>query len=170
MAHTNDSNTFFDFCVTLQYRQSIVDPCLFFLNSIPDRHGQSHVEGVLALATDDLFHGGSERHIQKMNEIRNKYKLGKFTWHSGRFVGKEITHQDDGSITLDQQFYTEARVATIQISRERKRRKFSPCNPDEVAQLRALVGVLSWLSKETRCDLAGKNANSIRSSSSRCGN
>ena len=49
-------------------------------------------------------------------------------------------------------------MATIQIFRERERRKFSPCNPDEVEQLRALVGVLSWLSKETQCDLAGKTA------------
>ena len=65
---------------------------------------------------------------------------------------------DDGSIQLDQKFYTESRVQLIEIPRERKRRKFSLCNPDEVDQLRALIGVLSWLSKETRCDLAGKTA------------
>eukprot|EP00435_Cladocopium_sp_Y103_P056623 s299_g19.t1 len=145
-------------CDDLHYRQSVVDPCLFFLDSIPDKDGKSHVEGVIALATDDLFHAGSERHAAKMEEIRSRYKLGKFTWGSGRFVGKEISQQSDGSILLDQKFYTEARVQPIPLSRDRKRRKFSVCNPDEIEQLRALVGVLSWLSKETRCDLAGKTA------------
>ena len=65
---------------------------------------------------------------------------------------------EDGSIQLDQKFYTESRVQPIAIPRDRKRRKFSLCNPDEVEQLRALIGVPSWLSKETRCDLAGKTA------------
>eukprot|EP00435_Cladocopium_sp_Y103_P033155 s916_g8.t1 len=145
-------------CEDLQYRQSVVDPCLFFLDSPPDAQGNTHVEGVIALATDDLFHGGSKRHELKMEEIKKKYKLGKFTWGTGRFVGKEISQLSDGSIQLSQQFYTEAKVSPIVLSRERKRRKFSACNPDEVEQLRALVGVLSWLSKETRCDLAGKAA------------
>ena len=145
-------------CVELQYRQSVVDPCLFFLDSSPDAAGKIYVEGVIALATDDLFHGGSERHLAKMEIIRSRYKLGNFTWRSGRFVGKEVTLLEDGSIQLDQQFYTESRVQPITIPRDRKRRKFSVCNPEEVDQLRALIGVLSWLSKETRCDLAGKTA------------
>ena len=57
-------------------------------------------------------------------------------------MGKEVNQLDDGSIQLDQQFYTESEVAPLEISRERKRRKFSVCNPDEVEQLRGLVGVL----------------------------
>eukprot|EP00435_Cladocopium_sp_Y103_P045885 s792_g13.t1 len=145
-------------CNELGYRQSVVDPCLFFLDSEPDSQGQSQIEGIIALATDDLFHGGSDRHVALMEQIRQRYKLGKFTWREGRFVGKDIRLLPDGSITLDQQFYTEARVAPIQISRDRKKRRFSVCTPEEIEQLRALVGTLSWLAKETRCDLAGKTA------------
>ena len=37
-------------------------------------------------------------------------------------------------------------------------KRFSVCTPEEIEQLRALVETLSWLSKETRCDLAGKTA------------
>ena len=92
-----------------------------------------------------------------MEKVKQHYKLGKLTWREGRFVGEQVTLLSDGSITLDQQFYTEARVAPIQISRDRKRKRFSACSPEEIEQLRALVGMLSWLSKETRCDLAGKN-------------
>ena len=35
-------------CNNLQYRQSVVDPCLFFLDSIPHEHVQSYIEGVIA--------------------------------------------------------------------------------------------------------------------------
>ena len=139
-------------CDDLQYRQSVVDPCLFFLDRLPDAEGKTYVEGVIA--TDDLFHGGSGRHLSKMDS----YIFEKFTWNSGRFVGKEVTLLEDGSIQSDQQFYTESRVKPIELSRERRRRKSSLCNPDEIEQLRALIGVLSWLAKETRCDLAGKTA------------
>ena len=93
-----------------------------------------------------------------MEKVKQHYKLGKFTWRERRFVGEQVTLLSDGSITLDQQFYTEARVAPIQISRDRKRKRFSACSPEEIEQLRALVGMPSWLSKETRCDLAGKTA------------
>ena len=145
-------------CNELGYRQSVVDPCLFFLDSPADSDGHSQIEGIIALATDDLFHGGTPRHAMLMEKVKQHYKLGKFTWREGRFVGKQVNLLSDGSITLDQQFYTEARVAPIQISRDRKRKRFSVCTPEEIEQLRALVGTLSWLSKETRCDLAGKTA------------
>ena len=112
-------------CNELGYRQSVVDPCLFFLDSPTDSDGHSQIEGIIALATDDLFHGGTHRHAMLMERVKQHYKLGKFTWREGRFVGKQVTLLSDGSITLDQQFYTEARVAPIQISRDRKRKRFS---------------------------------------------
>lgn len=142
----------------LNYRQSVIDPCLFYLDSLPNGEGQSHVEGVIALATDDLFHGGSSRHLQQMEKLRSKYKLGKYTWESGRFVGKDVKMEPDGSILISQEFYVESRVQPIPLSRDRKRRKFSVCAPMEIEQLRTLVGVLAWVAKETRCDLAGKTA------------
>ena len=84
----------------LHYRQSVVDPCLFYLDSSPDGNGNSYVEGVIALATDDLFHGGNQRHLLQMEKLRSKYKLGKYTWKSGRFVGKDVKMEPDGSILI----------------------------------------------------------------------
>ena len=42
------------------------------------------------------------------------------------------------------------------IARKRKQQRFSRCTKTEVEQLRGQLGVLSWLAKETRCDLAGR--------------
>ena len=148
---------------SLGYRQSVIDPCLFFLDS--DRDGASvgedghiGIDGIIAVATDDLLHGGTERHRERMDIIRARYKLGKYTWGSGRFVGKNFAMQPDGSMVIEQAFYTETMVKQIPLSKDRKRRRYSPCTSEELEQLRALVGVLSWLSKETRCDLAGRVA------------
>ena len=66
---------------------------LVFLASEELETGFTQVEGVIALAIDDLFHGGSIRHIDKMEQLRNRYKLGKYTWSSDRFVGKEVTRK-----------------------------------------------------------------------------
>ena len=116
------------------------------------------ISGIIALATDDLLHGGDEHHHAKLELLRQKYKLGKYTFGSGRFVGKDFLQQEDGSIIINQAFYVNSKVQLIPITRERKRRRFSPCTAMEVESLRALVGTLAWLSKETRCDLVGKTS------------
>ena len=140
---------------TLGYRQSIIDPCLFSLDSDDQR---DDIEGIIALATDDLLHGGTDKHLSKMEELRQKYTLRKYTWITGRFVGKSFTPLEDGSLRIDQEFYTTARVQEIHLSRDRKRQRYSVCSPVEIEQLRALLGVLSWIAKETRADIAGKVA------------
>ena len=73
-------------------------------------------------------------------------------------MGKSFTPLEDGSLRIDQEFYTTARVQEIHLSRDRKRQRYSVCSPVEIEQLRALLGVLSWIAKETRADIAGKVA------------
>lgn len=148
----------------LGYRQSIVDPCLFFLDKENlalvednDDKDSGSIDGIVALATDDLLHGGSQRHLDRMETLRKRYTLGKYTWGHGRFVGKDFTPAPDSSIRIDQEFYVKARVQEIQVNKERKRRKYSQCTPLKIEQLRTL-GTLAWVAKETRADLAGKVA------------
>ena len=66
--------------------------------------------------------------------------------------------QEDGGILIHQPLYTKEKVKEIPISRDRKSRKFTLCNKEEITQLRGLLGSLAWLSKETRPDLAGRTA------------
>ena len=141
---------------TLKYRQSVIHPCLFFLDA-EGIDGQV-IDGIIALTTDDILHGGNDRHHRQIDEIRKRYTLGKDTHGTGRFVRKEIRKNTAGSVTINQEFYVDQKVAEIPLSKERRKRKFSPCTPAEVEQLRGLVGTISWLTKETRCDVAGKVA------------
>ena len=137
----------------LGYTQSKADPCVFFLFS--DGNGGRKLHGVIGLATDDMIHGGDQYHYAKMNEIQQRYKLGKFQYDQGRFCGKDIKMDKDGSILINQAIFAKDKIADITINRERKKHRYSFCDEEEISQLRTLLGSLSWLAKETRPDLAG---------------
>ena len=103
------------------------------------------------------YHAGTERHWDKMREIQRRYKLGKFAKGDGRFTGKEIKCVGD-TIVVSQPLYVAEKVHPIPVDRKRKQQKMSYCTEAEITALRALLGSLSWLAKESRPDLAGKVA------------
>lgn len=136
----------------LGYECSAADPCLFFLF---DKNRQ--LQGLISVATDDLLHGGTQVHWDKMKWINEHYKLGKFSTGNGRFVGKEISCRSDGSFLVHQPLNAQ-KVNPIKLTRERQRQKYDFCSEEEVSNLRGLLGGLAWLAKETRPDLAGRVA------------
>ena len=138
----------------LGYETSKADPCLFFLRN----QKTNDIEGIIGLATDDMIHGGGDRHWKNMEWFKQNYKMGKYTTGSGKFTGKNIIPNSDGSITIHQKHYIEGHIQKIEIKPSRKTQKFSRCSPSEIADLRALIGGLAWVSKETRPDMAGRVA------------
>jgi hypothetical protein len=115
------------------------------------------LQGVISVATDDLLHGGDPTHWSKMEWSNKNYKLGKFTSGDGRFVGKEIKCQKDGSYLVHQPLFAQ-KIEMIPIDKDRKKERYSFCNTTEITQLRGLLGSLAWLAKETGPDLAGRVA------------
>ncbi|OLQ12022.1 Retrovirus-related Pol polyprotein from transposon TNT 1-94 [Symbiodinium microadriaticum] len=136
------------------YQPSKADPCIFLLHASAEKGGE--LQGIVGVATDDLLHGGTSLHWSNIEQIAKEYLLGKNQTRSGRFCGKDITLQDDGSITIDQDFYVKDKVVKNHLTRQRRQQRFSRCTDAEIEQLRSQLGVLSWLAKETRCDLAGR--------------
>ena len=137
----------------LGYQKSRADPCLFYLF---DKN--SEIEGIIGLATDDMIHGGNDRHWKNMNWLRQSYQMGKFTTGSGMFTGKQIEVNNDGSMTIHQKNYIDNNIKPIQIDKQRKSLKYNRCNEKEIGDLRGLIGGLSWVSKECRPDIAGRVA------------
>eukprot|EP00439_Symbiodinium_sp_Y106_P005857 s5960_g1.t1 len=137
------------------YVPSKADPCVFLLHdrSQPEK---PQLQGIVGVATDDLLHGGSPKHWANIEKIAREYLLGKNQQGAGRFCGKDIALQPDGSIKIDQEFYVKDKVVKNHLSRSRRQQRYSKCTAAEIEQLRSQLGVLSWLSKETRCDLAGR--------------
>lgn len=140
----------------LGYQQSLADPCIFYV--CRRRGDQQHLGGIIAVATDDLLHGGDEEHLRSMEKIKAKYKLGKFQFEHGRFTGKNFETQEDGSVLVHQDHYTKEKLFELELTKARKRQRFSYCTDAEISLLRTSVGALAWLAKESRPDIAGRVA------------
>ena len=138
------------------YTQSRADPCLFFLHG-ESADGTTKLEGIISLATDDMIHGGTARHDQFMETLRSSYKMGKFQHDSGKFTGKDFKMLPDGSIMMSQENYA-INIPAISLDPKRKKQRYSLCTVEEISRLRATVGALAWLAKESRPDLAGRTA------------
>jgi hypothetical protein len=141
---------------SMGYIPSILDPCCYLLHSKDDKE-QFTLDGIIMVATDDLVSGGNLRHQQLMEQLRTKYKFGKWEYDAGRFCGKNIQQEKDKSIYVSQKYYAEQKCWE-RISIPKGVSNGTPCDLDQVRQLREKVGALSWISKETRVDLAGSVA------------
>ena len=98
------------------YQTSRSDPCVFFLHGDSQAGDGPNLEGIIGLATDDMLHGGSQRHWDNIQKIA-EYKLGKNQQDSGRFTGKDIGKEVDGSIMIEQAFYVKEKAEKIPIAR-----------------------------------------------------
>ena len=136
----------------LNYEASAADPCLYFKFD-----KEKNLRGIIVVATDDLLHGGDEEHWKQMRWLNENYHLGKFSQGNGRFVGKEIKCQKDGSIVVHQPLYTE-KLEEMPFEKGRRSHRHDFCNEKEISALRGVLGGLSWLAKETRPDLSGRVA------------
>ena len=107
----------------LGYEISQADPCVFYL------FGKNRtLEGIIGVATDDLLHGGTQEHWNRMRRIQSKYKLGKFSQGEGRFAGKEVKY-DGKVIKLCQPIYTSEKIKTIQWRRNVEVRRCRTATP-----------------------------------------
>ena len=137
----------------LGYRPSILDPCCYLLHSKGSDNVTS-LDGIIMVATDDLVSGGNKRHQDLMETLKSKYKFGKWEYDNGRFCGKDICQRKDYSIHASQQYYAEQKCKE-RIHIPKGVDNDTPCTTEQIKQLREKVGALSWISKETRVDLAG---------------
>ena len=110
------------------------------------------------MATDDLLHGGDENQLRAMEKIQTRYKLGKYQFDSGKFTGKFFQQNQDFSITINQENYVNEKLFEIPLEKTRKTKRYSFCTEKEISQMRASIGALSWIAKESRPDLAGRVA------------
>lgn len=136
------------------YLKSKADPCLFYLFS----KNHEKLRGIIALATDDMVHSGDELHWKNMEWLRSQYKMGKYTVGDGKFTGKTIIQNSDGSISLHQKQYIEEKLHDIELDKNRKKHRYSLCTSEEIEKLRGLIGALAWVAKESRPDVAGRVA------------
>jgi len=129
------------------YIPSLLDMCVYYLTV------ENRLQGIIVLSTDDMMHGGTELHWERMNSLKEKYEFGVWKRQTGRYTGKDVEQDASFNIRINQSFYAQEHCK-VQLSTNGKDDE-DYCDEDMIRQLRGAIGVLSWLAKETRADIAG---------------
>ena len=138
------------------FTRSKFDNCMYMCYG-PD----GNLEGVLGAHADDTITGGEgETYLAAVEKLKSRFPFRKWRSGTGEFLGT-IYEQDPKSfeISFGQKEYAE-HIQPIKISKERTKRSRLPANPQEVSALRAVNGALSWLSTQTRPDVAVQTSQS----------
>ena len=122
---------------------------------------KNQLEGILGAHVDDTITGGSGTTYTKAVEmLRSRFPFRKWRSGTGEFLGTIYTKKlDTMEISFQQKEYAE-HITPIRVSKDRIKKPWLPANPQEISALRAVNGALSWLSTQSRPDLAVQTSTS----------
>ena len=125
-------------------RQCKYDDCVFVYSN------NDVTEGLLAIHVDDLIFGGSQRFIDTLiHNLSQEFDIGNHQVGNFTFCGSRIESHSE-CITLDQNAYLRSLEPIKTESRDHARE----LTGNEYSQFRTLLGNLSWLSINSRPDIA----------------
>ena len=129
----------------LGMEQSLNDSCLFVFRK------NEKLEGLLIFHVDDYLSAGSYLFQNVvMYKLRQKYSFGKIEKDCFTFTGIEIEQNANFEISLKQNSFVES----LQFQQFKTLNPNDLLNDSENKLLRQTVGQVSWLSTQTRHDLA----------------
>ena len=134
------------------YRRSCCDPCIFCLMS------KEGPVGHIVIEVDDLASEGTRQDQDNMTSLRNIFKFGKcksIYKEEGDYVGRTIIQRSHHSFKIHQAKFIKERLKPIQIATGRKSMKKEKVVHGERIKLRAVLGGINWVQRETRPDQAG---------------
>ena len=139
---------FLAYCVQLGFRQSALDPCLLTF-----WHG-GRLDGIIGLSVDDIIGGGGPKFQEAIVKLRLRFPFGKWKTGAGRYCGKNLQQRECYSIEVDQSHFVK-QVVPVALSTARRQDVTAAVSMEELSFTRAALGNLSYLARETRCDLTG---------------
>ena len=139
--------------LALGYRESVLDPTVYFLP------GKQTLRGAIAVEVDDLFTFGDEEHYKKIAELRERFRFGKFVMvqeaeQGVGFNGRRVKQLANFDFEVDMEKFIGERLEPISMAKGRKADPKALANDSEIAQMRAVIGALNWAAKEGRPDAA----------------
>ena len=142
-----------EFAVASGFIRSKFDNCLYLFFGADGRLEGAHVD-------DTITGGEGKTYTAAIEKLKARFHFRKWRSGTGEFLGT-IFEQGPQSfeISFGQKEYAE-HIQPIKISKERAKRSSLPANPQEVSALRAVNGALSWLSTQTRPDIAVQTSQS----------
>ncbi|KAK4327467.1 hypothetical protein Pmani_002131 [Petrolisthes manimaculis] len=116
-------------------------------------YNEGILSGVLLMHVDDFIWGGTRAFENKVvAKIRSEFQVGQQCSGAFKYIGLQVTQDDDG-ITISQSQYLK-NVKPVPINITRACNKLEDCNKTEQENLRSLVGQIGWMSTNTRPDVS----------------
>ena len=118
------------------------------------RNSDGTPAGMLVLHVDDGCWGGDGPTFRKAQKrLRELLNMGKEETGSFIFLGRHLTQHSDGSVYIHQDDYIR-QVETIYIPKTRRSQPEATVTEDERRALRALLGKLIWVARQTMPQIA----------------
>jgi len=107
--------------IELGYVQSEMDPCVFRL--VVDEK----VEGLVIVEVDDLLSLGSLVHYQRMTQLQERFKFGKFKFldeekEGASFNGRRLKATKDGGFRVDMEKFVSERMNEVTLEKRQELR------------------------------------------------
>ena len=142
----------------LEMVQSEFDPCIFKCFEKKAGGGKSLI-GLTTVEVDDLLLMGEPAFFKKIDQLRERFVFGKFTYldeaeNGVSFNGRRLRSDKRGGFLIDMKKYVTERLEPVKLEVGRKSQPKEAANKDEKDATRAAVGALAWAAKEGRPDCA----------------
>ena len=117
---------------------------------------EEELQGIISLFVDDLLYGGTKIFMENViNELQNMLIVGSKHNKAFKYIGVNLTQEEDFTIKLDQNSYISSMKEISGIYSQAK--DYSPTSildEEKKSNMRSVVGQLNWLSSMSRPDLA----------------
>jgi len=141
--------TVVDFFEQLNFRRSLLEPCLL----IKREHGE--VIAMVLIEVDDLNLAAKEGYMNELKEkLQSRFIFGKFEEGEADFAGRRVKKTED-KITMHQEKYIVEKIHPLKLSKGRASCKEADLEPDEFEEYRSLLYKINWLAHQTRPEAAG---------------
>ena len=101
--------------------------------------------------------GSSDFHQCVLSKLKARFPFKHWSEGKANFLGRRLKQLPDFSIVRDQEEYA-SQVASVFISKERRKQKDEKPSPKELSKYRAVLGAANWIVGSTRPDIASLNA------------
>lgn len=139
--------------LSLGFVISPFDPCLFVLPKLQAKRDECQIHGVLGIHVDDGIGGGDSTFNQAIAALEKRFPFGSQRQGSFTFTGIQVNQEIDGHITLSQKDYVQD-IPPINIPKERRKIPEAKITPQELQDLRGLIGSLQYAATNTRPDIS----------------
>ena len=136
----------------LDFKNHPLAPCVVLMYEKMAGKDKSQLTGLIVVETDDLLGGGTgPKFHDAVEQLKKRYKFGKWKVlmeESTEYGGRTLRQSKDYGFTISMSRYLREKADPIRLERGRGKDQEAEATPQEITQMRGVVGKISWTARE----------------------